>query len=247
LVLATLAAAGCKTGRAFEMLRRSHRGQPLFWGGAEALTHEMKMQVLSPRLRRQFRHYTSWEAIRGIRARFNAKAWESTPLKWMTYLDLNLRLPELLLMRVDKMSMGVSLEARVPFLDHKFVELAMSIPESLLTKNGERKYVLKRAVAGAIPEEIIQRKKQGFGVPIYEWFFDRLGAYTRRELASFCEATDFFDAAAVMKMAADKSQGWNSWYLLNFALWWREYISGAERHEEPPIASQFSLESRAHA
>ena len=46
----------------------------------------------------------------------------------MTYLDLNLRLPELLLMRIDKMSMGVSLEARVPFLDHKFVELAMSIP-----------------------------------------------------------------------------------------------------------------------
>ncbi len=226
--LSVLTAIGRKNGRAYEMLRRSTRGLPLFWGGAEALTHELKMQILSPRLRRQFQDYTSWEAIRNIHTNFAAKAWEKTPVKWMTYLDLNLRLPELLLMRVDKMSMGVSLEARVPFLDHKFVELAMSIPESLITKGGQRKHVLKRAVHGVIPNEIIHRKKQGFGVPIYEWFFDRLGAYTRRELAAFCEATDFFDPEAVLKIAADKEQGWNSWYLLNFALWWREYVDKTE-------------------
>ena len=228
LGMGALATAGHKNGRAYEMLRRSTRGLPLFWGGAEALTHQLKMQILSPRLRRQFQDYTSWEAIRNIHTNFAAKAWEKTPVKWMTYLDLNLRLPELLLMRVDKMSMGVSLEARVPFLDHKFVELAMSIPESLITKGGQRKHVLKRAVHGIIPDEIIHRKKQGFGVPIYEWFFDRLGAYTRRELAAFCEATDFFDPEAVLKIAADKEQGWNSWYLLNFVLWWREYIDKAE-------------------
>ena len=56
----------------------------------------------------------------------------------MSYIDLNLRLPELLLMRVDKMSMGVSLEGRVPFLDHKFVELAMSIPETGENQDMER-------------------------------------------------------------------------------------------------------------
>ena len=61
------------------------------------------------------------------------RAWEKTPVKWMTYVDLNLRLPELLLMRLDKMGMGASLETRVPFLDHKFVELAMSIPEQVIT------------------------------------------------------------------------------------------------------------------
>jgi asparagine synthase (glutamine-hydrolysing) len=226
LGLAALAAGGRKNSRIYEMLRRSAQGVPLFWGGAEALTQELKMQVLSPRLRKQFGSYTSWEAIRPLRSTFLAKAWEKTPVKWMTYLDLNLRLPELLLMRVDKMSMGVSLEARVPFLDHKFVALAMSIPEKLITQGGERKHVLKRAVDGVIPDEIIHRKKQGFGVPIYEWFFDKLGAYTRRELAAFCEATDFFDADAVMKIASDKEQGWNAWYLLNFVLWWREYVSG---------------------
>ena len=78
-------------------------------------------------------------------------------------------------MRVDKMSMGVSLEGRVPFLDHKFVELAMSIPERVKTRDGTLKHVLKKAVRGVIPDELIDRPKQGFGVPVDEWFFDRLG------------------------------------------------------------------------
>ena len=88
-------------------------------------------------------------------------------------------------MRVDKMSMGVSLEARVPFLDHKFVELAMSIPEAVKTRHGKLKYILKKAVRGLIPDELLDRKKQGFGVPVYEWFFDRLGDLARAELNAF--------------------------------------------------------------
>jgi asparagine synthase (glutamine-hydrolysing) len=240
MALVALGTNGRKFGRPYEILRRSVQGCELFWGGAEALTQETKVKVLSSRLREQFRGYTSWAAIRDIHERFTTSAWEKTPVKWMTYLDLNLRLPELLLMRVDKMSMGVGLEARVPFLDHKFVELAMSIPESLITKSGERKHMLKRSVSGIVPNEIIQRKKQGFGVPIYEWFFDRFGEFSRRELATFCEATDFFDPGAVPKLAADKEQGWNSWYLLNFALWWKEYIQGSEtsdRQLELPSAN----------
>src|SRR4029079_8767467 len=152
-----------------------------------------KMQLLSPRLRQAFKDRTSWEALEPIRSRFEANAWDPSALNWMSYADLNLRLPELLLMRVDKMSMGVSLEARVPFLDHKFVELAMSIPESVKTRNGTLKHILKKAVRGVIPDELIDRKKQGFGVPVYEWFFDRLGDEARRELDSFCETTDFLD------------------------------------------------------
>jgi len=89
--------------------------------------------------------------LRPLRERFEAKAWETSHLNWMSYLDLNLRLPELLLMRVDKMSMGVSLEARVPFLDHRVVELAMGIPAELKLQGGELKHVLKRAVRGVIP------------------------------------------------------------------------------------------------
>ena len=142
----------------------------------------------------------------------------------MSYLDLNFRLPELLLMRVDKMSMGVSLEGRVPFLDHKFVEMAMSIPASVKIKNGTLKYILKRAVRGLIPDELIDRKKQGFGVPVYEWFFDQLGKMAQQELNTFCNHTDFLDHAEVRRLT-DGGNGPQVWYLLNFALWWKEYIS----------------------
>jgi asparagine synthase (glutamine-hydrolysing) len=209
----------------YEWLRRGSEGIPVFWGGAEAFSEAQKMKILSPRLKRRFKGYTSWEALKPIRQRYEEKAAEKSHLNWMTNVDLNLRLPELLLMRIDKMSMGVSLECRVPFLDHKIVELAMSIPESLKTKNGILKYILKKSVRGLIPEEIIHRKKQGFAVPVHEWFFDKLGTKTRQELAEFCGHHDFLDKDEVMSLI-NRRDGYSLWYLLNFALWWKAFIHG---------------------
>jgi asparagine synthase (glutamine-hydrolysing) len=208
----------------YEWLRRGIVRQPIFWGGAEAFTEAQKLRLLSPRLRKQFADLTSWEVLEPIHKRFAEKAWEKSHLNWMTYLDLNLRLPELLLMRVDKMSMGVSLEGRVPFLDHKFVEMAMSIPQSVKIKNGTLKYILKKAVRGLIPDELIDRKKQGFGVPVYEWFFDRLGEMAQQELNDFCKHTDYLDWTEVQRLIMI-GNGPQVWYLLNFALWWKEYIA----------------------
>ena len=210
--------------REVEFLRRGADDQPIFWGGAEAFTHAQKQRLLSTRLRGELDGLSSWDVIEPIRKRFDEQAWERSPLAWMSYMDLNMRLPELLLMRVDKMSMGVSLEGRVPFLDHKFVELALSIPEDVKTRNGELKHILKRAVRGVIPDELIDRKKQGFGVPVYEWFFDRLGETARRELDEFCSQTDFLDRTEVMRLV-DEQRGPEVWYLLNFALWWKEYVA----------------------
>jgi asparagine synthase (glutamine-hydrolysing) len=198
--------------------------QPIFWGGAESFSELEKGKLLHPRLRKQFSGFSSYEAIRPIRERFEHKAWEQSHLAWMSYLDLNIRLPEVLLMRVDKMSMGVGLEARVPFLDHKFVELAMSIPEAIKTRDRVNKYILKKAVRGLISDEIIDRKKQGFDVPIHEWFFDRLGVQACKELLEFCELSDFLDRDEVMCLIAH-GKGRKVWFLLNFALWWREYIA----------------------
>jgi asparagine synthase (glutamine-hydrolysing) len=207
----------------YEWLRRGIAGQPVFWGGAEAFTDAHKRQLLSPRLRHKMAGRTSWEAIKPIRQRFEEKARDTSWLNWMTYLDLNLRLPELLLMRIDKMSMGVSLEGRVPFLDHKLVELAMSIPENIKTKGGTLKYILKKAVRGVIPDEIIDRPKQGFGVPIHEWFLDKLGDEIRAELETFCARTDFFDRDEIFRLV-NQGKAAQVWYLFNFALWWKEYI-----------------------
>ncbi len=222
--VALAGALGKGERREVEYLRRGATGVPVFWSGAESFTEAQKQTLLSSRLRRQLSGLTSWDAIEPIRRRFDEGAWERSHLHWMSYVDLNLRLPELLLMRVDKMSMGVSLEGRVPFLDHEFVELAMSIPEKSKTNGGTLKHILKKAVRGVIPDELIDRPKQGFGVPVYEWFFDRLGDEARRELDAFTRDTDFLDRAQVMRYL-DEKRGPEVWYLLNFALWWKEYVA----------------------
>ncbi len=231
--LAALGVAGQGTTHPYEWLRRSAESMPVFWGGAESFTEAEKQSLLSPRLKKRLKGLSSWDALLPIRRRFMDNAWEKSALPWMTYLDLNLRLPELLLMRVDKMSMGVSLEARVPFLDHKFVELAMSIPEKVKTRNGDLKYILKKSVRGLIPDELIDRKKQGFGVPVHEWFTGRLGEYARNELDRFCAETDFLDAKEVQALFQRDSK--RAWYLLNFALWWRQNISSSPA--EPLVAA----------
>jgi asparagine synthase (glutamine-hydrolysing) len=223
MALGGLRALGQKNTFRYEWLRRGATGTPIFWGGAEAFTEAQKQQLLSPRLKKQFAGRSSWEAVAPIRKRFEENAWEPSTLNWMTYVDLNMRLPELLLMRVDKMSMGVGLEARVPFLDHKFVELAMSIPQSAKVRNGTLKHILKTAVRGLIPDELIDRKKQGFGVPVYEWFFDKLGAYARKELDFFCKHTDYLDREQVFRLL-DSGNGPQAWYLLNLALWWKQHV-----------------------
>ncbi len=206
------------------LLKRRLNGDVLFWGGAEAFLEWEKTELLSERLRRDFTGRSSWDVLQPVYRRFRDKAAEPSWLNWMTYLDLNLRLPELLLMRVDKMSMGVSLETRVPFLDHKFVELAMSIPQRAKTRNGTLKHILKKAVHGVIPDDIIHRRKQGFGVPTREWFLDELGKRARKSIGDLCTQTDFFDQGAVTRLF-EQSRGDQVWYLMNFALWWQEHMN----------------------
>lgn len=214
---------GKKESFRYEYLRRVSNSEPVFWGGAEAFTEQNKKTILSKRLKKKFKNTSSWEVLKPFRDKFEKKAWEKSNLNWMTYLDLNMRLPELLLMRVDKMAMGVSLEGRVPFLDYKFVELALSIPEKTKTRKGISKYILKKAVRGVIPDNIIDRKKQGFGVPIYEWFFDKLGTNVKRDLELFCDKTDFFDKEQLFAFLKNAS-GQQTWLIYNFVLWWNEYI-----------------------
>ena len=203
-----------------EWMRRGGAGEPIFWSGSEAFGQDAKMRLLGDSLRRRFRGTTSFESLLPIRRRYEEKAWEKAPLQWMTFMDLNLRLPELLLMRVDKMSMAVGLEARVPFLDHELVELALSIPEAVKTANGELKGVLRHAVRGLIPDFVLDRPKQGFGVPLSEWLLDRVGDVARDELSHFCRASGLLDETEVLRVLATRN-GHSVFPLLNLALWWR--------------------------
>ncbi len=207
-----------------EFLRRGADDVPIFWSGAEAFYEFDKKKMISDKLRKDIGDYTSFEAIRPTYNRFKEKAWEKSHLNWMSYVDLNHRLPELLLMRVDKMSMGVSLECRVPFLDHKFVELAMSIPQSKKIEGDISKTVLKKAVRGIIPDELIDRKKQGFGVPVHDWFLGRLGLEMKKEVLLFAEETELLNVQYIEELFSKPEYASKLWYLFNLALWWKEFI-----------------------
>jgi asparagine synthase (glutamine-hydrolysing) len=92
------------------------------------------------------------------------------PLSRLQLIDFQTYLPGDILTKVDRMSMANSLEARVPFLDHSLVEFACRLPAELRLRSGELKYLLKKTLRGKLPDEVLTRPKQGFGVPLEAWF-----------------------------------------------------------------------------
>lgn len=219
-----LKALGKQNSFAYELVRRSaSKENEIFWGSITSFGEEEKQALMGPTIKKTLSQYSSWQAIAPYYAKFNYSTKEQAHLNWMSYFDLKLRIPELLLMRVDKMSMAVALEARVPFLDHKFVEYAMGIPAKLKTKNGVSKYILKKAVEGILPHEVIYRKKQGFGAPVYDWFLDELGELAKKEIYAFVEDTQLLNKDMIDHYFETK-QGTKIWYILNLVMWHKLYI-----------------------
>ena len=229
--LKCLSAANRSFGFDYEWLRRSAMNLPIFWGGAESYSHRRKTSLVPRRICERFGETGSWISIQSIYDRFQEKAIDKSFLNWMTYLDLNNRLPELLLMRIDKMSMATSLEARVPFLDHNFVKLAMSMPSSMKIKGGVGKYILREAVRGTIPDAIIDRKKQGFDIPLHDWFFGPFHEFASKKLKVFCDETGLLNFQPIETMLGMKKPN-AVWPLLNLALWWECFFSDADRRYE---------------
>ncbi len=212
-----------------EYLRRGTAGEELFWGGAIAFGEDSKRNILTDEFLSRVGGLSSYEVVKKYKRNFDERCPNPDYLKWMSYLDLHMRLPELLLMRVDKMSMATSVEARVPFLDHEFVELVMSISQSQKIPGLRTKHLLKQAVQGLIPDNIIHREKQGFRVPISQWFSDTLGLIAKQKLHDFCQRTDYFRWSTVSKLVHKQDE--LVWYLLNFVLWHELWIEGVSSEE----------------
>jgi asparagine synthase (glutamine-hydrolysing) len=104
------------------------------------------------------------------------------PLSQLQDLDLKTYLPGDILTKVDRMSMANSLEARVPLLDHPLVEFAAGLPPQLRLRAGVTKYLLRRVVRGRIPDEVLDRPKRGFDVPLETWFSGDLPGFFRDQL-----------------------------------------------------------------
>ncbi len=211
-----------------DRLRRVLMREPVFWGGTEGFTELHKDRLLSAAFKKRMKGYSSYNIISGFESDFKKDAPKGADeLHWMTYLDFRLRLPELLLMRVDKMTMASGVEARVPFLDQEFIKLAMSIPKDVKYKNERLKHLLKEAVESILPHEVIHRNKQGFGLPMDQWFNESLLAWASEKIMDFSRRTPFFDVKAMDEFLAMKDS-MRTWFLLSFVLWHEKWIENKD-------------------
>jgi asparagine synthase (glutamine-hydrolysing) len=213
-----------------EIFRRAARDKELFWGGAIAFTETHKKMMMNSSY--GWNHLDSAVIVKERLAKIDSEKPGADFLERMIYLELKHRLPELLLMRVDKITMSTSVEGRAPYLDQDLVEFAMSIPSDLKIKNGQTKYILKKAVEGIIPDNIIYRKKQGFGAPVKEWFGGEVGKYiTDGILNSKIRERQFFNYEYLTDLLAKQRRGEadNSaplWTLFNLSKWYDYWIAG---------------------
>jgi asparagine synthase (glutamine-hydrolysing) len=158
-------------------------------------------------------------------------------LSELQQMDLMRSLPLDILTKVDRMSMAHALEAREPLLDHVLVEFACTIPAELQMKNGSGKHVFKQALRGVLPDAVIDRKKQGFGVPLGHWFRGRLGGYLRDLLLSSpARERGIFEpdyvSALIGRHERGQDLGLQLWTLLSFELWCRAFLDQSAR---PPL------------
>ncbi len=205
------------------LLSRRASGSPTFLGGAFVFSPDEADQVLSP-------HHGDC-GIAAILAKGAAARGrrDFDMMSRMTDLELRQRLPELLLMRVDKMGMANSIEGRVPFLDHELVEFVLPLPQSLKLGRG-LKGLLKHAIRDLLPAELLARPKVGFPAPVAQWFSELGEPFMRKALIeSPIVRSGFLKERSLAKIWAEHRANPNRkavhlWLLLNLSLWHAEWI-----------------------
>ena len=160
---------------------------------------------------------------------------------WLSALqdhDFRYYLPLDILTKVDRMSMAHSLEARVPLLDHSFVEFAATIPADWKWHQGRTKHIFIKSLRGLLPDEILDRSKKGFGVPLNRWFRGPLRPLVRELLLSdSCRKRGIFNEAYLNRLITRQEQGrsldFHMWTLMSFELWCRTFL---DRKHTPTVS-----------
>lgn len=165
---------------------------------------ETRSRIFSDRMKRDLGGYRAEKPLVDLMR--NAPAQNG--LDRAQYADLKFWLPGDILTKVDRTSMAVSLEAREPLLDHRLVEFAACLPRGRRVNATEGKFALKRAMAGDLPAEILYRKKQGFVLPIAQWFRNDLKDAARAAVRSErLLDTGWFDPDSLSRLAEDHISG----------------------------------------
>jgi asparagine synthase (glutamine-hydrolysing) len=206
---------GARLDRSGEHMRWQYFLSPDLSGGL------FRPQFLSAIEREAFRPVVEWAARCPSRDRLDREV----------YIDLKMTMADSVLMKVDKMSMASSVEVRVPFLDHELVEFATSLPAEWRMRGFETKTILKQAMLGHLPREILYRKKQGYSLPIKNWLRTELRDYAREQIRTSDLVREIFESSALERVWEEHlSRRHNHnhllWALLNLALWHRRFFGG---------------------
>ncbi|MBN1472626.1 MAG: asparagine synthase (glutamine-hydrolyzing) [Syntrophaceae bacterium] len=184
------------------------------------------LRMVNDEARKQIGDYDPADVTRYYYHRANT----DNHLSKILYTDLKTYLAGDILVKVDRMSMAHSLEVRAPILDHHVVEYAAGIPPRLKYKNGDKKYILKQAFSEILPDNIMQRRKMGFSVPLTAWFRGELKEISFKCLfENNCCLSHFFNTHEIKRIwnlhqSGGHDYGTVLWTLLMFDLWFNEFM-----------------------
>jgi asparagine synthase (glutamine-hydrolysing) len=173
--------------------------------------------------------------------------------RWLGVIDRYLRvdqsyyLPDDILYKADRMSMAHSLEVRPPFLDHRIVEFAASLPQDFKIRGFRQKFILKQLMRGKLPEVVLTRKKAGFDIPTHDWFRGVLRPLLEDTLAAGVKSTGIFDWGALRSLIDDHMErrinaGYHLWGLLTLFLWIKRW-----KVEAPTAANAPQLDAAQYS
>lgn len=176
--------------------------------------------LLAPEVRARLRGYSPQEVMR---TRFE-KYRDLPPLLQMQAVDMETYLPSDILVKMDRATMAYSLESRAPWLDHRLAEFAGTLPQGFKLRGKEGKRVFKQAFRSLLPHAVLTRPKQGFAVPLAEWFRSSLKhVFEEQALSSeMCEYVDLREVRRIWRehqSRASDDHSWLLWNLLTLALW----------------------------
>lgn len=153
------------------------------------------------------------------------------PLSFMMAVDYQTYLPDDILQKVDRATMSVSLEGREPFLDQHIIEWAAQLPSDYKYHQGQKKYILKQIVHKYIPQQIMERPKMGFAIPVESWLTNELKDLVQEYLSEeSLKAHGLFNIAEVQKLLSEFFNGRTEkylkiWYLLMFQMWYKQWVA----------------------
>jgi len=197
-----------------------------YWGGAICFRGPLKDRIVSHPGPRAYdvveRH---WDAA--------ARRYPKADLfQLMSYVELKQRLSELLLMRLDRIAMLSSVEGREPFLDYRLVEFALALPARMKHRDGQGKWILREAIRDALPSEILDRPKQGFGTPMVEWLRGPFGDQAHRRVSGSSLAErglldyDVVDSLFAAHKLGKADWSYQLWNLYNLSVWHDRWVAG---------------------